>query len=210
MLAFDPDGGTIAFVDAKGFPGRLDLRETDVVKASKAKLTSLSSANGSDIYGVNPKGEIVRLNPNGGDWRFKPPVPARAVFAQPNGDLIVTANKGVQTLVLKVHPPDDIVQDSAVLPLSGRAVRTLVGDRIYFTVDSGLVGVKAKDLSPVGAVQLDSRVRALAPTPSGDRIYVATAADSGISIVDRFGGGIARYRIYRRAAGLVRLVGRYR
>jgi len=66
VLAFDPDAGTIAFVDAKGLPGRLDLRETDVVKASKAKLTSLSSANGSDIYGVNPKGEIVRLNPNGG------------------------------------------------------------------------------------------------------------------------------------------------
>ena len=191
VLAFDPEAGTIAFVDAKGFPGRLDLRETDVVKASKAKLTSLSSANGSDIYGVNPKGEIVRLNPNGGDWHFKPPVPARAVFAQPNGELLVAANKGAQTLLWKVRPPDDVVQDSAVLPLSGRAVRTQVGDRIYFTVDSGLVGVKAKDLSPVGAVQLASRVRALAPTPSGDRIYVATSADSGISVVDRYSGRVS-------------------
>ena len=191
VLAFDPDAGTIAFVDAKGFPGRLDLRETDVVKASKAKLTSLTSANGSDIYGVNPKGEIVRLNPNGGDWHFKPPVPARAVFAQPNGELLVAANKGAQTMLWKVRPPDDVVQDSAVLPLSGRAVRTQVGDRIYFTVDSGLVGVKAKDLSAVGAVQLDSRVRALAPTPSGDRIYVATSADSGISVVDRYSGRVS-------------------
>jgi hypothetical protein len=92
--------------------------------------------------------------------------------------------------VWKVRPPDDIVRDSAVLPLSGRAVRTQVGDRIYFTVDSGLVGVKAKDLSAVGAVQLDSRVRALAPTPSGDRIYVATVADSGVSIVDRYSGRV--------------------
>lgn len=190
VLAFDPDAGTIAYVDAKGFPGRIDLRETDVAKASRAKLTSLSSANGTDIYGINPKGEIVRLNPNGGDWHFKPPVPARAVFAQPNGELIVAANKGAQTLVWKVRPPDAVVQDSAVLPLSGRAVRTQVGDRIYFTVDSGLVGVKAKDLSPVGAVQLDSRVRALAPTPSGDRIYVATMGDSGISIVDRYSGRV--------------------
>jgi hypothetical protein len=65
-----------------------------------------------------------------------------------------------------------------------------VGDRIYFTVDSGLVGVKAKDLSPVGTVHLESRVRALAPTPSGDRIYVATAVDSGISIVDRYSGNV--------------------
>ena len=190
VLAFDASAGTIAYVDAKGFPGRIDLRETDVAKASKAKLTSLSSANGSDIYGVNPKGEIVRLNPSGGDWHFKPPVPARAVFAQPNGELIVAANKGAQTLIWKVRPPDDFIQDSTVLPLSGRAVRTQVGDRIYFTVDSGLVGIKAKDLSPVGAIQLASRVKALAPTPSGDRVYIVTA-DSGISVVDRYSGRLS-------------------
>ena len=188
VLAFDPDAGTIAFVDAKGFPGRIDLRETDIGKASRAKLTSLTSANGTDIYGVNSKGEIVRLNPTAADWHFKPPVPARSVSAQPNGDLIVAANKGAQTLVWKVHPPDDVIQDSVVLPLSSRAVRTQVGDRIYFTVDSGLVGIKAKDLSPVGAIDLPSRVRALAPTPSGDRIYVATMSDSALSVVDRYSG----------------------
>lgn len=190
VLAFDANAGSIAVVDSKGFPARLDLRETDVLKAARTKLTSLSSANGSDIYGINAKGEIVRLNPNGSDWKYKPPVPARAVFAQPNGELIVSANKGAQTLVWKVRPPDDIAQDSAVLPLASRAVRTQVGDRIYFAIDSGLVGVKAKDLSPVGAVQLPSRVRALAPTPSGDRLYVATMADSGISIVDRYTGRV--------------------
>lgn len=190
VLGFDPEQGTIAFVDARGFPGRIDLRETDIGKASRAKLTSLTSANGTDIYGINPKGEIVRLNPTAADWRFKPPIPARAVFAQPNGDLIVTANKGAQTVVWKVHPPDDVVQDSAVLPLSGRAVRTLVGDRIYFTVDSGLVGVKAKDLSPVAAIQLPNRVRALAPTPSGDRIFIATMSDSSLSVVDRYSGTV--------------------
>lgn len=188
VLAFDPDAGSIAVVDSKGFPGRLDLRETDVLRAARTKLTSLASANGSDIYGINAKGEIVRLSPTGSDWKFKTPVPARAVFAQPNGDLIVSANKGAQTLVWRVRPPDDVARDSTVLPLAGRAVRTQVGDRIYFAIDSGVVGVKAIDLSPVGAVELASRVRALAPTPSGDRLYVATMADSGISIVDRYTG----------------------
>jgi len=190
VLAFDANDGTIAFVDSKGLPGRIDLRETDVGKASKAKLTSLTSANGSDIYGINPKGEIVRLNPNGGDWHFKPPVPARSVFAVPTGDLIVAANKGAQTLVWKVRPPDDVIQDSTVLPLSGRAVSTEMGDRVYFTVDSGLVAVKVKDLSPLGAIELPSRVKALAPTPSGDRIYVATAGDSSLSVVDRYSGRV--------------------
>ncbi|HEV7388622.1 MAG TPA: SPOR domain-containing protein [Gemmatimonadaceae bacterium] len=190
VLAFDASAGTVAYVDSKGFPGRIDLRETDVGKASKAKLTSLSSSNGSDIYGINPKGEIVRLNPNGGDWHFKPPVPARSVIAEPTGELIVSANKGAQTLVWKVRPPDDVIQDSTVLPLSGRAVSTQMGDRVYFTVDSGLVGVKVKDLSPLGAIELSSRVRALAPTPSGDRIYVATAGDSSLSVIDRYSGRV--------------------
>jgi hypothetical protein len=186
VLAFDPDAGSIAVVDSKGYAGRLDLRETDVSKAARTKLTSLSSANGSDIYGINVKGEIVRLNPNGSDWKFKPPVPARTVFAQPNGEIIVTGNKGQQTLLWKVRPPDEIAQDSAVLPLSGRGVRTQVGDRVYFTVDSGLVGIKIKDLSPVGAIKLENRVSALAPTPSGDRLYVAMTGDSSLSIVDRY------------------------
>jgi len=186
VLAFDPDAGSIAVVDSKGYAGRLDLRETDVTKAARTKLTSLSSANGSDIYGINVKGEIVRLNPNGSDWKFKPPVPARTVFAQPNGEIIVTGNKGQQTLLWKVRPPDEVAQDSAVLPLSGRGVRTQVGDRVYFTVDSGLVGIKIKDLSPVGAIKLEKRVSALAPTPSGDRLYVALVGDSSLSVVDRY------------------------
>jgi cell division septation protein DedD len=186
VLAFDPDAGTIAFVDTKGLPGRIDLRMSEVRTATRTKLTSLSSANGIDIYGIDSKGEVLRLNPNGGDWKFKPLVPARTVFAQPNGELIVAANKGAQTLLWKVRPPDDVVQDSTVLPLSGRGVRTQVGDRLYFTVDSGLVGIRAKDLSSVGAVKLVSAVQALAPTPSGDRLYVATVGDSGLSVVDRY------------------------
>ncbi|MEO7822822.1 MAG: hypothetical protein ABIS15_04375, partial [Gemmatimonadaceae bacterium] len=52
ILAFDAQIGTIAFVDAKGLPGRIDLRETDVRTATRVKLTSLSSSNGTDIFGV--------------------------------------------------------------------------------------------------------------------------------------------------------------
>jgi len=186
ILAFNETQGTIAFVDSRGLPGRIDLRETDVRAATKLKLTSLSSTNGTDIFGVTAKGEVTRLHPVSADWKFAPPVPARAVFAQPNGDLIVTANKGAQTILWKLRPPDEMVEDSTVLPLSGRGVSTQVGDRVYFTVDSGLVGVKARDLAPVGAVKFGSPVTALAPTPSGDRLYVATTSDNEIAVVDRY------------------------
>ncbi len=186
ILAFDETQGTIAFVDSKGLPGRIDFRETDVRTASRVKLTSLSSANGTDIFGVTAKGEVTRLNPVSADWKFEPPVPARGVFAQPNGDLIVAANKGDQTILWKLRPPDEMVEDSTVLPRSGRGVSTQVGDRVYFTVDSGLVGVKARDLSPVGAVKFASPVTALAPTPSGDRLFVATTSENEIAVVDRY------------------------
>lgn len=186
ILAFDETQGTIAFVDSKGLPGRIDLRETDVRTVTKVKLTSLSSANGTDIFGVTAKGEVTRLNPVSADWKFEPPVPARGVYAQPNGDLIVAADKGAQTILWKLRPPDEVVDDSTVLPRSGRGVSTQVGDRVYFTVDSGLVGVKARDLSPVGALKFASAVTALAPTPSGDRLYVATASEKEIAVVDRY------------------------
>jgi hypothetical protein len=186
ILAFDALEGMIAFVDARGWPGRIYLRETDVRTVARVKLTSLSSANGTDIYGVTAKGQVTRLNPVSADWKFEPPVPARGVFAQPNGDLIVAADKGAQTILWKLRPPDELVDDSTVLPLSGRGVSTQVGDRVYFTVDSGLVGVKARDLSPVGALKFASRVTALAPTPSGDRLYVTTTAEKEIAVVDRY------------------------
>jgi len=66
-------------------------------------------------------------------------------------------------------------------------VRTQLGDRVYFTSDSGLVGVKAKDLSLLRPIVFKSRIHALAPTPSGDRLYVGTVSESVISVVDRYG-----------------------
>ena len=52
VLAFDADAGSIAVVDSKGFPARLDLREIDVMKAAKTKLTSLSSSTASSLAGA--------------------------------------------------------------------------------------------------------------------------------------------------------------
>ena len=188
VLAFEPEAGSIAFVDGKNQPSRIDLRLSESRTASKTKLTSLSSANGADIYGVNAAGSVLRMNPSGADWKLDLPSPARAVFAQPNGNLIIAANRGESTVLWRVRPPDKEILDSAVLPLTGRAVRTQVGDRLYFTADSGLVGVKAADLSPVASMSFKSRVRSLATTPSGDRLYVTTATEPEIAVVDRYSG----------------------
>lgn len=189
ILGFDSDGGVVAFIDQKGQPRRLDLRASEVRTASREKLSGLASANGVDIYGVTAKGEILRLSPSG-DWTFTPPSPARWVFPQPNGSAIVAGNEGSKTNLWLIRPTDDQILQRASLPLASRGVRTQIGDRLYFTVDSGLIGVRSRDLSPLKSVRLQQPVVAIVPTPSGDRLYVLLRASRSLTIIDRYSDAV--------------------
>jgi hypothetical protein len=62
VLAFDEDAGSLAFVDAKGTPGRVDFRLGGVGRATRVMLASLESADGDAIYGV-AAGKVTRLTP---------------------------------------------------------------------------------------------------------------------------------------------------
>lgn len=211
VLGFDQEAGSIAIVDAKGQPDRIDLRLNEAHAATKAKLSSLTSADGSNIFGVDAKGEVVRLEPSGTTWTYKPKTAPRAVLAQPNGSVIVAYTNHERTLLSLLRPPDTIVADTASLPLIGRAVRTQIGDRVYFTSDSGLVGVKAKDLSLLPPITFKSRIRAMSPTPSGDRLYVATVSEQEIAVIDRYTGKIVSRLPVPRAPDDLRMdpLGRY-
>jgi cell division septation protein DedD len=186
VLGFDQEAGSISVVDGKGQPVRIDLRLNEQHAATKGKITSLTSADGSNIFGVDAKNAIVRLEPSGTTWTYKTKTAPRALLAQPDGSVIVAFTARDGTSLALLHPPDTAAARTATLPLIGRAVRTQIGDRVYFTSDSGLVGVKAKDLSLLRPIPFKSRIRALAPTPSGDRLYVATISEPEISVVDRY------------------------
>ena len=92
VLAFDDDAGLIAYVDGRGFPGRIDLRLGTIESASRTRLSSLASADASVIYGIGSDGTVVRLTLSG-DWVFKPPHPAKNVFPQRDGSLLVLASR---------------------------------------------------------------------------------------------------------------------
>lgn len=190
VLGFDPEGGALAVVDAKGEPARIDFRLGEANVASKAKLALLTAPTGTDIFGIDSKGAVVRLTRAGG-WSFTPPVAARGVFPQSDGSVLVAGQLGDQTAVWKLRPPDTEVRDTVMLPMTMRGVRAQVGDRVYFATDSALVGVRARDMSLVPRIALKGRVLALAPTPSGDRVYVATAGDSGVAVIDRYTDKVA-------------------
>ena len=191
VLGFDPEDGSIAVVDKQGRPHRLDLRATEVRLASRDKLQSLSSANGSDLFGITDAGKITRLNPTG-DWSFEPPSPASLVFPQPNGLVVIAGNQGPETHLWLIRPTDDDIIANAVLPNVTRGIRTRVGDRLYFTVDSGLIGVITRDLTPVKSVRLASAPRSVVPTPSGDRLYAALSGRNEIAVIDRYSESVAR------------------
>lgn len=126
-----------------------------------------------------------------GDWSFDPPSTARWVFPQPNGSVIIAGNEAGRTQLWLIRPTNEDIVETAALPLVSRGVRTQVGDRLYFTVDSGLIGVRTNDLTPIQSVRLKEPVTALVPTPSGDRLYVALRGANHLAVIDRYSGSVS-------------------
>lgn len=191
VLGFDPDFGIFSFVDRNGQARRLDLRAAEARLASKDKLSALASNNGSEVYGINSKGDIERLTPTG-DWTFQPPSPARWIFPQPDGSLVIAANQAGNTELWLVRPTDEEILETSSLPQIKGSVHAQVGDRIYFAVDSGLIGVRTRDLTLVKSIRIKGPVAAIVPTPSGDRLYVAMKESSKLVVVDRYSEKVAK------------------
>lgn len=190
LLGFDDGAGSVLAVDSKGALVRIDLRRGDVSRDPASKLSDLTSADGSAAYGLGSDGTVTRLTP-AGSWTFKPPAPAHDIVPQPDGTVLLLANHAEQTVAWLIRPPDDHIIDSVILPRVTRAIRTPTGDRVYFPVDTGLVGVRGRDLQIVPSVHLPARPRAVVTSPSGDRIYAAADSSNALLVVDRYTGHVA-------------------
>ncbi len=189
VLAFDPNGGAVVAVDQKGAPVRIDLRLGTVTRDGTAKLSKLTSLDGSAIYGIGAGGSVNRLTP-AGSWLFKPPIAARDVVPQPDGSILVLADRGSSTVVWHMYPPETRITDTAVVPRASRIFGTPVGDRLYLMLDTALIGLRSRDLAPVPRIPLDRRPRSVVTTPSGDRIYVALDSSERVLVVDRYSGDV--------------------
>lgn len=204
VLAFDDEAGTVAYEDTKGNPARIDFRQGGTGTVSKAKLTSLSSPNGSDIYAIGADGGVQRFSESG-TWKWKPPLAARALFPQPDATLLVLAERKGGSVVWRIHPPSTNITDSIELPTVDRTLRTQVGDRLYLTADRELIGIRTRTMERTPDIGFDQPVELMAATPSGDRVFVVTKGDSAVQVVDRYrekisgqigiGRGIAELRM---------------
>jgi hypothetical protein len=153
--------------------------------ASRAKLSSLASADGYAIYGIAANGNVTRLTPTG-DWSYTPPKRARLVLPQDDGSLIILTDAGARVGVIRVRPPGTDVTDSAAVPDADRILHAQAGDRVYFGIDSSLFALRGRSLQASPALQLAASVRDIVPTPSGDRLFVATDSSRSVTIVDRY------------------------
>ena len=210
VLAFDAEAGSIAFVDAKGAPARIDFRQGAASTVTKAKLTGLASWDGSNIYGIAADGTVERYGPNG-PWKWKPKLPARAVFPQPDATLLVLAQRAEGSVVWRLRPPATRIVDSVALGKVNRTLRTQVGDRLYLGSGRELTGVRTRTMQHATTIQFRDDIELLEATPSGDRVFVVTKTGTSVEVVDRYRETISGHiDIGRHAADLrVDALGRY-
>ena len=186
VLAFDDEAGMLSFVDAKGVPRRVDFRLDNISIATRSRLTDVSSVDGSTIYGLTKDGALLRTTPSG-DWTYKPPRPARAAIPLADGSLLlVAAGKDKSAFVSRLHPPEEKILDSAEVPGAAHASWAQAGDRLYFTVEHNLVGLRTRDLQPLNVIELDDRPHALVATPSADRLFALSDSSHQVDVIDRY------------------------
>lgn len=190
VLAFDGDAGSLVAVDAKERPVRLDLRSGASSQVSDSPLAGIVSEDGSAVYGTDDKGEVVRLTPTA-SWNFEPPRPARAIFPQDDGSVLVAGGQDDATRLWKLFPPESKIVDSTTLPATWRALPHEVGERLYLVVDSGLVSLNTRTLDWNHSVRFDKPIVAAVPSPSGDRVFVVTDSSHTLSVVDRYRNAVA-------------------
>ncbi len=185
VLAFDDDAGAVVFADDQERPVRIDFRLGQTNRVAVTPLLGAASEDGSALYGMDAKNNVVRFTP-AANWTFHPPRPARAVFPQSDGTLLIVGGRNGQTTAWKLFPPESKVLDSVGFPATWRPLPEQVGDRLYLIVDSGLVSLDTRALDWNRPVRFRSPIVAAVSSPSGDRVFVASEASRVVSVVDRY------------------------
>ena len=184
ILGFDDFLGILLGRDTAGHAYSLDLRMGSVETLGSAVLTGAVRAEGSSVFGFDAQGRIIRVTPVA-TWSWTPSGGADALIPHPDGALVVVTTSATHSIVRRVIPPETRLTDSVMIPRAQGALRTQIGDRIWFVTDSGLIALRARDLSRALTVRVNDAISVIEATPSGDRLYVGTGR-SWLRVIDRF------------------------
>ena len=184
LLGFDEFLGLLVARTAKGAIFSADLRLGAVEILDSASLGRDLHAEGSAVFGLDPKGGIVRVTPVA-RWEWRPPGGADALVTLPDGSLLALTDTAERTRVVRLIPPETQFTDSVILPAVTQVLRTPLGDRVWFVTANELIGLRSRDLTPALSVRLSKPATGIESTPSGDRVYIATT-DASLRVIDRF------------------------
>lgn len=187
VLAFDPENGLEAFVDRAGVPGWVDLRVGTVKPSRTPKLAFIASADAWSIFGVTKDTLIHRSTPSG-EWEYSTSDPVAGLFPATDGGLVVMTSNASTSRLIKLRPPERTVMDSAEIPLPNHSVMSPLGDRLYLAFGRDVAALNPNTFVETARVHFDGNVSALATTPSGDRVFIATEGSRNVAIIDRYSG----------------------
>jgi hypothetical protein len=111
------------------------------------------------------------------------PLPARAILPRHDGTILALAGRGAAAHLWRLHPPETRLLDTLALP-NATGATSAPGDRVYVTTNGrSLVTVNGRTLEQGATTDLGDSITAVAPTPSGDRVYVLTDSAPSVAII---------------------------
>jgi hypothetical protein len=187
VLGFDDDAGILALLDAKRRPVLVDFRGGHIDDDVRFPLDAAVSLDGSSVYGVTARGDVVRRTP-ADSVRFHLAAPARGVFPLRDGSVLVWTGAGSRGMLSRIRPPSSDVIDSLVIPAVGLATGTGVGDRLFFASGDKLQAVQTRTLQLSDPLLIGGKITDIGLTPSGDRIFVLAeiGGQPTLVFVDRY------------------------
>lgn len=186
LIAFDEFQGLALGAATDGRIFGLDLRLGAVTVLGSERLRGRVRTEGATAFGFDAAGRVLRLTPVA-TWSWTPPGGADDLVPGASGALLVLSDAKGRTMVRRIIPPEPRVLDSVALPRVRQALRTALGDRVWLDTDSGVIALHSRELTRALQLRVRDSIVAMAATPSGDRLFVATGRDR-VRIIDRFAG----------------------
>lgn len=187
ILAFDPENGLEAYVDRAGVPGWVDLRVGTVKPSRASRVSTITSVDAWSVFGVTRDTIIHRSTPSG-EWEFVVHEPVQGLFPLADGGLIILSANDDRSRLRRLRPPERTIVDSATVPTPTQVTMSPLGDRMYLAFGREVAALNASNFQETGRVTFDGPVVALATTPSGDRVFVATERSDRVAVLDRYSG----------------------
>lgn len=183
LVGFDEFLGLLLLREPTGHISAVDLRLGSVERLGEERVPATLVSEGSSVFSLDSAGRVLRLTPSGTmNWQMPG---TTAVVPTPDGSLLVLTTADGRSHVRRIVPPENRTLDSATIAPVRLTARTMAGDRLWAITDDGLTSLRTRDLSQAFDLRIRDSIVALALTPSGDRVFVATDEDE-LRIVDRY------------------------